>query len=170
MLNKMNSLNLLSSAAVITFVIFTSIIETSEAIKCYKCTILPPPIYSNETSRLCAFFDYTDKYIVDCPYSTFCIKRIFTVYLSDAINGTLRGCAPQRNDYQVYKNNKWQMQVNVEEPYEEGCTNVDDKGQRISKPTHCYCRGDLCNGNASFTNINFALNSILTVIICLLSL
>lgn len=81
------------------------------------------------------------------------------------INGTIRDCASQRYDYQDYKDGKWSMQVSVEEPYQEGCSTIDDKGWRSSKTQYCYCRGNLCNGTSSNYQINFIL--MLTVIFLL---
>lgn len=63
------------------------------------------------------------------------------------INGTLRDCAKQKYETQNYKNGQWKAEVKVEEAYEEGCFQIDDKGQRSSTTQHCYCRGDLCNSS-----------------------
>ncbi|GLH03965.1 Uncharacterized protein GBIM_09775 [Gryllus bimaculatus] len=53
----------------------------SGALSCYKCTVLPPPHSSNETARLCSHFDGSARFQVDCPYSTFCLKRTFELPL-----------------------------------------------------------------------------------------
>lgn len=50
------------------------------------------------------------------------------------INGVLRDCAPQKHEYQDYKNGKWSPKMEILEPYKEGCINEEDKGQR-STPT-----------------------------------
>lgn len=52
---------------------------------------------------MCSKFDESDEYIVDCPYSTMCLKTISTLHLQ---NGQLqetytRGCAPQKDTKQV---------------------------------------------------------------------
>lgn len=84
------------------------------------------------------------------------------VVVSGPINGTLRDCASQKYDNQVYKDGKWHLEVSVEEPYIEGCAKVDDKGQRISQPQFCYCKGDLCNG---VTANGFSMNLLMSVVI-----
>lgn len=122
-------------------------------LKCYHCTMTLPNLYTNETPRLCQNFDESEKFIVDCPYSTFCMKKNFTVNLSEPINATLRGCANQKEEIQVLKNNEWQSEIRIEEPYKEGCFSVNDKGLRMSMPTYCYCKGNLCNGAMKITNI-----------------
>ena len=50
------------------------------------------------------------------------------------INGVLRDCAPQKHEYQDYKNGRWSPKMEILEPYQEGCINADDKGER-STPT-----------------------------------
>lgn len=104
-----------------------------------------PSPHTNETVRLCASFDYSDLYVIDCPYSTMCMKKDISVNLPHPINGTERDCALQRYDYQDLENGKWRLKVAIEEPYDTGCSVIDDKGQRSSRTEFCYCRGDLCN-------------------------
>lgn len=133
------------------------------AVRCYKCSMVLPSLYSNETARLCANFDYSDKYIVNCEHSTLCMKKDFTVNLANPINGTVRDCAPQRYDYQQYKDGKWQLEVAIEEPYEEGCSLTDDKGLRNSRTQYCYCRGDLCNSATLHTSTNVV--TVLSIIV-----
>ncbi|XP_044260918.1 uncharacterized protein LOC123008920 [Tribolium madens] len=127
-------------------VVFTLISCTEAATKCYKCTTTKPSLYSNETVRLCSEFDYSEKFIVDCPYSTFCMKRDFSAKIPVPINATERDCAHQKLMTQNFKNGFWQPEVVVEEPYTEGCSVVDDKGVRTSTTVECYCKSYLCNG------------------------
>lgn len=56
-------------------------IPLAECIQCYKCTTVGPQPLQNETKRICSDFDHSERYIVDCPYSTFCMKKTFTVNL-----------------------------------------------------------------------------------------
>ncbi|XP_017786386.1 PREDICTED: uncharacterized protein LOC108569374 isoform X2 [Nicrophorus vespilloides] len=133
-------------------------------LKCFRCTVTPPSAFSNEPERLCSKFDYSDRYIVECPYSTLCMKKHFTVNLTVPINGTVRDCAKQRYDYQDFVNGKWQLEVAIEEPYEEGCTKADDKGYRSSSSTFCYCRGDLCNSAPKTENHAFVATLTIAVI------
>ncbi|KAF2882724.1 hypothetical protein ILUMI_23457 [Ignelater luminosus] len=122
-------------------------VPMAQSIQCFKCTIVAPPAFPNEPKRLCSSFDYSDHYIVDCPYSTFCMRKTYVVDLNEnLINGTIRDCALQKNVIQVYEDEKWQRKVLIEEPYKEGCLEINDKGQRLSNITYSYCKGDLCNG------------------------
>ncbi|KAJ8957949.1 hypothetical protein NQ318_001948, partial [Aromia moschata] len=114
-------------------------------IQCYKCLVGPPSFYVNETIRLCKDFDYSEKFIVNCPYSTFCMKRITSAKIPDLINGTERNCASQKFETQNYYNQKWHSEVIIEEPYKEGCEMVNDKGARTTTTEFCYCKGSLCN-------------------------
>lgn len=68
--------NLTTFIAIKIFLFVSDIPEVQCAIKCYKCFVAPPTHYTNESSSLCKDFDYSDKFIVNCPYSTFCIKTI----------------------------------------------------------------------------------------------
>ncbi|GJQ78097.1 hypothetical protein Trydic_g2435 [Trypoxylus dichotomus] len=119
------------------------------SIRCYKCAPVPRTTYvKNDTVRLCSQFDYSEKYIIDCPYSTLCMKKIYSVNLTgNFTNGTHRDCAHQKYEYQKYVDGKWQLAVAInEEPLAEGCLMADGKGFKISTASYCYCRGDLCNG------------------------
>lgn len=121
-----------------------------------------PYIYDSN-SNLCKDFDYSDKFIVDCPYSTFCVKKNTHAFISDGkcyvvyeihfpdifflvlINGTERDCALQKLTTQKIREGKWHQAIEVEEPYTEGCKINSDKGLRTASIEHCYCRGNLCN-------------------------
>lgn len=48
------------------------------------------------------------------------------------ITGVLLDCAPQKNEYHDFKNGKWSPKMEILEPYEEGCSEVDDKGERTT--------------------------------------
>lgn len=48
------------------------------------------------------------------------------------ITGVLRDCAPQKNEYQDYKNGRWSPKTEILEPYEEGCSQIDSKGERTT--------------------------------------
>ncbi|XP_068901940.1 uncharacterized protein [Tenebrio molitor] len=134
------------------------------AIQCYKCTTTKPPLFSNETTRLCSEFDYSDKFVVDCPYSTFCMKRYFTAKIPGLINATERDCAHQKFETQNFKNGKWQPEVIIEEPYHEGCSLVNDKGVRTSTTTECYCKSYLCN-DSNISRSQVALTAVILSII-----
>lgn len=54
------------------------LISGVSSLQCYQCLINPPPgQYYNTTKRLCVHFDHSDKFIVECPYSTMCMKQEF---------------------------------------------------------------------------------------------
>ncbi|XP_031331074.1 uncharacterized protein LOC116161749 [Photinus pyralis] len=137
--------SLINEVLAVIFLI-NSCLPPTKGVLCYKCTIVAPPAHVNVTKRLCSDFDASDKFIVDCPYSTFCVKKTYTVDLNSVlVNGTSRDCAQQMNVVQEYKNNRWERRILIEEPYTEGCAETDDKGQRSSDSKHCYCKGNLCN-------------------------
>lgn len=56
--------------------LFLSILDilTSEAIQCYRCVFASYVYFLNNTF-LCKDFDYSNRFIVDCPYSTLCMKK-----------------------------------------------------------------------------------------------
>lgn len=72
------------------------------------------PINKNDNttkqSQLCSKFDESRDFIVDCPYSTMCMKRIFKLPLVNKkqIETITRGCANQRYTEQV----SWHHQQN----------------------------------------------------------
>lgn len=134
----------------VIYIILSLITTGVSSLQCYQCLINPPPgHYYNTTKRLCVHFDYSDKFIVDCPYSTMCMKQEFHLDILNGvrINGVLRDCAPQKHVFQDYKNGMWSPKMEILEPYIEGCENVDDKGERSTSTRYCYCRKDLCNSS-----------------------
>lgn len=54
------------------------------------------------------------------------------LYFSVRITGVLRDCATQKHEYHAYKDGAWSPQMEILEPYQEGCTHTDDKGERIT--------------------------------------
>lgn len=76
-------------------------------IKCYRCTVGPSSAnrYANRTQQLCLKFAETDDYVVDCPFSTMCMKKVFTYELLDGkvIETVSRDCASQKYTEQVNK-------------------------------------------------------------------
>ncbi|XP_066153862.1 uncharacterized protein [Euwallacea fornicatus] len=124
----------------------------SESVLCYKC-VFAPYVYLINNTYLCEDFDFSEKFIVDCRYSTLCLKRNIHANIKGVqINGTERDCASQKLTTQVLSNGKWRAETRVEEPYKEGCTKHQDKGLRTAAIEHCYCRGNLCNSGHSLVN------------------
>ncbi|XP_067015009.1 uncharacterized protein [Anabrus simplex] len=120
-------------------------------LSCYKCTILPPPPNSSETTRLCSHFDGSSKYVVDCPFSTFCMKKTFELPLQKGltVRGVQRDCAAQHYTYQTLVDSRWVNQdAIVDSAYDEGC-HQEDKGVtqsvKSASATYCYCKKNLCN-------------------------
>lgn len=70
---------------------FPDVTSIEGLVRCYKCTMIPPWPLNNKTAKLCSHFDYSERYIVDCPYSTFCMKRQFSINLAGTkeLNKTL---------------------------------------------------------------------------------
>ncbi|CAH0713748.1 unnamed protein product, partial [Brenthis ino] len=77
------------------------------------------------------------------------MKQEFHLDIQDGvrITGVLRDCAPQKNEYQDYKNGRWSPKTEILEPYEEGCSQIDNKGERTTSTRYCYCRQSLCNSS-----------------------
>ncbi|KAG5900064.1 hypothetical protein JTB14_016037 [Gonioctena quinquepunctata] len=153
-------------------VIFALLVNTFPEIecstRCYKCLAAPPTYYTKETYHLCEDFDYSDKFIIDCPYSTFCMKTITSAKILGVINGTQRECANQKQIIQKYNINirKWEDQVHMEDPYESGCTLENDKGARTATIEHCYCKGDLCNSSENTkSRIYFVFLAVIALVI-----
>lgn len=141
----------------VILVLISHYILTADAIKCYKC-IFATYIYFANNTLLCKDFDYSDKFITDCPYSTLCMKKNFYAVLNgEQINATERDCASQKLDTQRILNGKWQAEIHVEEPYTEGCKKEDTKHVKTPYIEHCYCRGDLCNAGNSVHGKNSVL-------------
>ncbi|XP_030757369.1 uncharacterized protein LOC115883193 [Sitophilus oryzae] len=132
------------SSVLLLLLLIVQCILYTRAIQCYKC-IFAENIYTTGES-LCNGFDYSDKFIVDCPYSTYCMKKnTHSKIGEEQINGTERDCALQMYRTQKIRNGKWHQEIEVEEPYVEGCKTTKDKGLRTPFIEHCYCKGDLCN-------------------------
>ncbi|XP_059220000.1 uncharacterized protein LOC131995357 [Stomoxys calcitrans] len=148
---------LLAKLLLSAFILFS--LEQVSAIKCYKCAVILEKTYSytkNLTivTPMCSKFYESDEYIVDCKYSTMCLKTISTLHLQNGQNQetVTRGCAPQKDTKQVFSNGRWNQEHSVQEVYEEGCKELSGDSISASSKTHCYCRGDLCNTSSrSFT-------------------
>lgn len=86
------------------------------AIKCYECTVHPRR-QSNGTAieRLCAKFEESEQFEVNCPYSTMCKKRLYRYQLINKVQESVeRGCADQKNDSMVrvrFRFHIWQCKL-----------------------------------------------------------
>lgn len=123
--------------------------SSTMSLRCYYCTIQPPSYSSNRTTRYCSNFDGSSIYEVECPYSTFCMKKTFDLQLQKGktARGVIRDCAPQRYNYQTYDGTKWQTQDAIaDKAYVAGCHPSDSHGVKSPTTEYCYCSGNLCNG------------------------
>lgn len=77
----------------------------ANAVKCYRCTVGPSlnKAMANQSQQLCSKFDESNDYVIDCPYSTMCMKKVYRLKLmngemSEAVS---RNCADQKYAEQV---------------------------------------------------------------------
>ncbi|KAL1517758.1 hypothetical protein ABEB36_001484 [Hypothenemus hampei] len=137
----------------IVFLVVHSIILSVNAIKCFQCYMTQHPYYFQDDVivKTCNDMDYSHKFIVDCPESTFCFKRVVNgIFYKQGYTREERGCAPQ-----TYKGEKfdstlgWMMDKRiVGDAYQDGCKTVEDQGIRTLKIEECYCDSyELCNSS-----------------------
>ncbi|KAL0267275.1 UNVERIFIED_CONTAM: hypothetical protein PYX00_009593 [Menopon gallinae] len=136
------------------------------SLSCYQCTIRPPPS-PNQTARLCSQFDYSKKYIVDCPFSTLCMKKTFRLPLQkdEFVEISVRDCAPQKYTRQVYEQGMWRLKESIQnDVYTVGCKNTDNvDGLKVNSEQYCFCDSSLCNSGQS-TKDSSTHSDIMTVI------
>ncbi|XP_023035869.1 uncharacterized protein LOC111519406 [Drosophila willistoni] len=148
----------------------------SDVLQCYKCSVtVERYVIDNRTivTPLCSKFEESSQYMVDCPYSTMCLKTISALHLQNGQKQetVTRGCAQQKNTTQIFRNKQWEQEHSVQEVYEEGCTEIKTNNLAGSTKTHCYCRGELCN-STDLLNVNNWLLILLTatsILQCLLA-
>ncbi|XP_018794285.1 PREDICTED: uncharacterized protein LOC108972216 isoform X3 [Bactrocera latifrons] len=79
-------------------------IDSVAAIKCFKCGVTVEKNYIQNITVLtpmCTKFDWSENFIIDCPFSTMCLKTISTLHLqNEKQNAITRGCAPQKDTKQ----------------------------------------------------------------------
>lgn len=97
-----NSFQMLSAQLNSKYYLFFFIAGFASAIKCYRCSVAPSMNKSME-HQVCAKFEETDDFVVDCPFSTMCMKKIYRYQLMDGktIETVSRNCASQKNTQQV---------------------------------------------------------------------
>ncbi|XP_013189603.1 uncharacterized protein LOC106134174 [Amyelois transitella] len=119
----------------------------AEALKCYYCEPLASNYQDIRYTKPCEKFDMSDMYVVDCDSSTMCFKTQVDFDFGTGVTTTYqRGCAAQTlNGDQRNIGGKWTHVTKIYEVYEEGCK-VEKDSERLTTGTHCYCRGDYCNG------------------------
>jgi len=128
--------------------------QTVMSLSCYSCYVRPPPRApgSNDStpSRLCSQFNGSSHYAVDCPYSTFCLTRTFSLKHGQGSEGFVtiveRGCALQAYTYQDLVRGKWETITTIqEEVYSTGCFTDHWAGNLATNTEYCYCDTPLCN-------------------------
>uniref|UniRef100_A0A8D8ZZ18 Protein sleepless n=1 Tax=Cacopsylla melanoneura TaxID=428564 RepID=A0A8D8ZZ18_9HEMI len=127
--------------------------EARAHVTCYACTMSGSDPYAppDTPKRPCAQFDGSARFQVDCPYSTFCMKKTFQMQLGGGrkATGIVRDCAPQKHSYQAYENQKWgEKHEVIESIYTAGC-NDDTNFLKTSEAQYCYCSSNLCNSAPS---------------------
>lgn len=151
-----------------------------EVLLCYKCSVTVEKYFVDNATiitPLCSKFEQSSAYVIQCPYSTMCLKTISTLHLQNGQEQETitRGCAQQKNttqvnwqsEYkvhfeiyeitinilvlQVFRNRQWEQEHLVQEVYKEECTEIQSNNFAGSKIVHCYCRGELCNSSKYFT-------------------
>ncbi|KAL9897106.1 uncharacterized protein LOC119639212 [Glossina fuscipes] len=140
---------------IISIVALYSVIISDQAyaIRCFKCLVTEEVSFANEEENLpnitpaCSKFDSSSKFIVECPYSTMCMKTISTMYLQYGLeqNTITRGCAPQKSSTLVFRNGNWHKEDSVKDVYVEECRLINENVLAASVKTLCYCGSDLCN-------------------------
>ncbi|XP_032597621.1 uncharacterized protein LOC116806020 [Drosophila grimshawi] len=126
-----------------------------DILQCYKCSVTVEKYFVDNATiitPLCSKFEESSPYMVQCPYSTMCLKTISILHIQNGQRQETitRGCAQQKNTTQIFRNRQWEQEHLVEEVYEEGCKEIQGNNLAGSKNVHCYCRGELCNSSNSF--------------------
>ncbi len=83
---------------------FHNFSDRSNAIRCYRCTVAPTNRHENRSQQLCLNFSESDEFVVDCPYSTMCMKKIYKYQLlsGEVIETVTRNCANQEYTEKVF--------------------------------------------------------------------
>ena len=130
-------------------IIIVNSVNTIDGLQCYQCTADPHIQNGPKSTTLytCSDFDHSDKYVIDCPYSTLCLKRVQSLVINDlvTVNVTTRGCATQKSKTPTYVNGSWTDVIQIVEPYQSGCYESFVKDNRLTQRVNCYCHGDFCN-------------------------
>jgi len=136
------------TSAAVSVVVLIMLLDQSNAIKCYRCTVAPTNRHENRSQQLCLHFSESDDFVVDCQYSTMCMKKIYKYQLlnGEVIETVQRNCANQKYTDQVFKNGAWQEENTVEEPYKPGCDVQKYVG--LETTMYCHCTGALCNSSS----------------------
>merc|ERR1719195_2114110 len=124
-----------------------------ESLECYSCHVLPPPRSPLEKppdfEPLCSKFDGSEKFVVNCTQSTFCMTRTYRLHLrrGKSVVITERGCAQQVYQYQALERGKWKTITTIlEETYTAGCVKDSEWAEhRATDTEYCYCHQDRCN-------------------------
>lgn len=138
-----------------SLVIFSVFLSPVKSLECYSCYVRPPPRSpfkeKPDFEPLCSKFDGSEKFIVNCTQSTFCMTRTYKLHLRQgkSVVITERGCAKQVYQYQALERGKWKTITTImEETYTSGCVKDSDWAEhRATDTEYCYCQEDRCNNN-----------------------
>ncbi|GAB0091614.1 uncharacterized protein DMENIID0001_064700 [Sergentomyia squamirostris] len=138
-------MNRILGSSMLTLLFYILFLDSAAGLKCYRCTVAPTARL-NQT-MLCAKFDESSFFAVDCPFSTMCMKKIFRLRLmnGEEIETVTRDCAQQKRTEEVYRNGRWEKENSIEEAYQEGCQTTEEDKNSKSTTIFCHCRGSLCN-------------------------
>ncbi|KAF7281790.1 hypothetical protein GWI33_004272 [Rhynchophorus ferrugineus] len=120
------------------------------ALRCFQCYMVEKPYYFQDglSSLTCNDFDYSNKFIVECPSSTFCYKRTArTHFYGKEFIREARGCAPQEYVGQKYDDflGFSEERYVVKDAYKSECVAREGFGLRLTESADCFCNSDLCN-------------------------
>lgn len=90
----------------------------------------------------------------------------FWLLFIEIVKGTVRGCTPQKYEYQVLKDKKWVDKTAMEyDAFKVGCYSGNEDDMRTSDTTFCYCNKNLCNKANQTTNFTNHTDTIAVIII-----
>ncbi|XP_059220002.1 uncharacterized protein LOC131995358 [Stomoxys calcitrans] len=123
--------------------------DRSIALQCFSCGVTNDETKTNthnDVIPICSKFDGSSRFVVECPFSTMCLRTVHTMYLKHGIKQqtTTLSCAQQKYTEYKLENKNWVPNDFVKEVYPEGCI-VEPNDLLASTKMSCYCRGHLCN-------------------------
>ncbi|CAG0892015.1 unnamed protein product, partial [Cyprideis torosa] len=129
------------------------------AIRCYRCALQPLTRTKGQEVPPCS----GELAYVECPFSTFCMKRRITWELGRGvwINSTIRDCAKQLVPERVYQNGELKVMFAMDpDAYIEGCVR-ETHPLRQTSTEYCFCQNDLCNSSPTLRPTAYATAALL---------
>ncbi|XP_034235822.1 uncharacterized protein LOC117642095 [Thrips palmi] len=150
-----------AAPALIAATILLGTVNTVWGLQCYECSEQPVQVNPDKPVQLCADFDGSWRYVVDCPHSTFCRKTSVELPLPNgkSIKSVKRDCAPQLHTFQALEDNNWKNKnETVTSIYNKGCSK-DNAGIQATNVEYCYCQSYLCNSSKSSHDSSYSHHS-----------